>query len=323
MSVLKFAVIVEWENALLSDVERAFEMLHRISNQAQHVHQFRGFVLDLILVFDPNHIDASVPQAAIDHCVDPQKWSGTIELMACHASSYYTQKNYASGKTDADFVVFLDSDVVPDDNWLPQLVDVVLEDAAAVVCGETYLSTDTFYERLCAGFWNFDVKRFGVGTYESRNFYANNVIFKREIIQKYPFPDSDAFRGQCASLAIALIKAGVKIRRVRSAAVSHPPPDGMMHLFSRAICEGHDNIVNRRERGRNVFSASPLGSIFRLARYLLKSPVRIWGRRQGAKLGLYGVFCSWTISLVYGFFVFFGEIVSFFSPSALRKFVAI
>src|SRR5690606_19382970 len=137
----------------------------------------------------------------------------------------------------------VDSDVVPDEGWLAQLVEALEDPAIRVVGGETYLSTDSFYDRLCAGFWNFDVRRPGEGIYKARNFYANNVAMRREIAERFPFPDGETYRGQCARLAKDLRANGITLHRIRSAAVSHPPPEGLRHFVHRAVCQGHDTLL--------------------------------------------------------------------------------
>src|SRR5687768_8738352 len=71
------------------------------------------------------------------------------------------QKNFGISQTDADVIVFVGSDVVPDQSWLTQLLAALERGDVDVVGGETYLTTDSFYERLCAAFWNFDVQRNG------------------------------------------------------------------------------------------------------------------------------------------------------------------
>lgn len=195
MTEKKIAIVVEWENAVLSEVDRARRMLLAVSRQAIAVHAVHRSPIDLLVIYDPAHIDVDVPRSVMNACLDRANWPGAISLLPCEGSTYYTQKNFGAQQTDADFVLFLDSDVIPDEGWLEQLVSAALEEGADVACGETYLSTETPYERLCAAFWNFDTKKNASGSYGARNFYANNVIFKREVITAHPFPASEAFRG--------------------------------------------------------------------------------------------------------------------------------
>ena len=53
----KIAIIVEWDNARLSEVDRAREMLRRVSGQAAAAARTTNAQFDLILIFDPETID--------------------------------------------------------------------------------------------------------------------------------------------------------------------------------------------------------------------------------------------------------------------------
>lgn len=319
MMIKKVGVIVEWDNARLSDVDRARDMLRRLSQQARDVADRHGYVFDLLLIYDPEEIPVEVPSTVMAECVDPTAFPGNIRLLAAPSLAYYDQKNFGVSQTDADVIVFIDSDVVPDAGWLAQLLDAIAYGGAKVVGGETYLTTDTFYERMCAAFWNFDVQRSGTGMYETRNFYANNVALTRDVCERFPFEDAETFRGQCAALAKKLRDSGIKLYRVRSATVSHPPPEGAKHFVHRAICQGHDALLNDKIRKSSVLGSSPLGSLFRFTRSLAKAPVRIWSRRKEAKLGPVGMISAFGLSAAYSGLMLIGELATFVSPRLIRN----
>ncbi|MCB1506889.1 MAG: glycosyltransferase [Hyphomicrobiaceae bacterium] len=315
----KVGVIVEWDNARLSDVDRAREMLRRVTAQAGEVATQSGYKFELLLIYDPDEIPGEVPTTVATECIDREKFPGDVRVIEAPSLSYYDQKNFGVAQTDADVIVFIDSDVVPDEGWLKQLLNAIEHDGAEVVGGETYLTTDTFYERLCAGFWNFDVNRGGEGMYETRNFYANNVALKRSLCEKYPFEGAETFRGQCAALAKKMRTGGVKLYRIRSATVSHPPPEGMKHFIHRAVCQGHDALLNDKIRKHSRLGASPLGSFFRFGRSLAKSPALIWSRRREAKLGPVGIVSAFALSTAYSGLMLFGELATFVSPRLVRR----
>lgn len=256
--IKKVGVIVEWDNARLSDADRAREMLRRLTIQASEVAKQSGYAFELLLIYDPDEIPEEVPTTVAAECIDRARFPGEVRILRAPSLSYYDQKNFGVTQTDADVIVFIDSDVVPDKNWLRQLLDAIESKGAEVVGGETYLTTDSFYERLCAAFWNFDVQRGGEGMYETRNFYANNVALKRTLCERFPFEDAETFRGQCAALAQTLRDNDIKLYRIRSATVSHPPPEGAKHFVHRAICQGHDALLN--DKVANTRSSEPAQS---------------------------------------------------------------
>lgn len=319
----KLAIIVEWDNARLSDVDRARDMLKQLGTQIHDVARETNGSADLILVYNPDAIPEVVPRTVLSECLDHDSWPGKISLIAAPGQLYYDQKNFGVQQTDADLIVFIDSDVVPDDGWLRQLWEAFRDPHVQVVGGETYLATDTFYDRVCASFWNFGVKPEGSGLYEVTNFYANNVCIRGDVVRQNPFPKSEAFRGQCATLAKSLRARGIKLHRVRSAAVSHPPPEGLRHFILRAICQGHDTLLNSRTKRYALLRSSFVGSFWRFGKNVIGAPRRIWERRQGAGVGAFGMAGAFALSVTYSALMLFGEIATLISPNFVRLYFAI
>lgn len=313
------AVIVEWENALLSDVDRAREMLRRVGAQAVSAARASNARLDLMLIYDSETIDVRVPQTVLAECVDAATWPGRISVHAAPGLHYYDQKNFGVQQTDADVVVFIDSDVVPDDGWLSSLLEAMRDPQVGVVSGETYLATDTYYDRLMAAFWLFDTKKPAGPVYEAKNFYANNVAFRADILRRFPFPGADTYRGQCATLAKTLRTNGIKLYRAGSAMVSHPPPSSLPHFVTRAICHGHDIVLSNRRKPMGWLAASPVGSIFRFIREVLLAPGRIVARRRASVRTISGSVVAFGLALAYAGLKLAGEVTTFISPRLVRR----
>jgi hypothetical protein len=192
------------------------------------------------------------------------------------------------------------------------------------VGGETYLTSDTVYEKLFSAFWQFDTKRPDGGCLrEVRGFYANNVAFRADLLRVNPFPKLESYRGQCAMLGKALRAQGVKIYRHGAARVSHPPPAGWSHFVSRAICHGHDMMMIGKLKNHSWFRASPLGAVWRLVRDLIKAPSHISKRYKAAGLGPIGWLGAFSLALSYYFLKFFGDVFAFFAPKTLRRMFSI
>lgn len=315
----KIAIIVEWENALLSEVDRAKEMFRRLQTQTAEAARKHNAQFELMLIYDSDAIERDVPANVVAECIDADKWSGTIRLIAAPGLSYYEQKNFGARQTDADIVVFIDSDVVPDASWLGHILEAMRDPGVNVVSGETYLATDTYMDRIFAAFWLFDVKKPARGVYEAKNFYANNVAFRGDVIRKFAFPQADTYRGQCTMLAKELRSADIRLYRAGSAMVSHPAPTGWSHFVSRAVCHGHDIVLSNRRKRFGWIKASPLGSVARFVRDVAQTPGRIVRRRKASVNNVSGMLTALGFGVAYATFKLGGEIVTFISPGLVRR----
>jgi hypothetical protein len=316
----KVAMIVEWDNARLSELDRAREMLRRLNAQVAACSTKTNARFDLLLVYDPKEIPSNLPASMVTECLDKAKWPGEIKLIEAPGLAYYEQKNLGVRQTDADVIFFVDSDVIPDENWLALLMDALRDPEVSVVGGETYLTSDTLYEKLFAAFWQFESKQpTGGDLREARGFYANNVAFRGDLLRANPFPRLESFRGQCAMLGRILRDKGVKIYRHRAATVSHPPPQGLSHFVARAICHGHDMMMIGKLKNHSWFRASPLGSVWRLLRDLLKAPSLVSKRYRQAGLGPAGWVGAFALAVSYYWLKFVGDLSSFFAPRMVRR----
>ena len=317
------AVIVEWENALLSDVERARRMLRRLSDQAIDYARDRTTTFELVVVCDTSAIDVSVPESVVTAEVDTRQWPGVIRMLAAPHLHYYDQKNFGATQTEAAVVVFLDSDVIPDDGWLRYLLDAIDDPRQMVVGGETYLSRDTFFDRVFAGFWIFEPRRNGVGLHDAAGFFANNVAFKRRFFVSHQFPKADCYRGQCTRLAAMIRQEGFAIGRHGEAAVSHPAPDGLKHSLLRAICHGHDRVYWLRLEKFGAMRASPIGALVRFVRTCLGLLTLVPARARQLRTDPFTALTAAVVAVGFHLVILGSETVAYFNPRLIRSHIHI
>jgi hypothetical protein len=67
------------------------------------------------------------------------------------------------------------------------------------------------------------------------------------------------------------------------------------------------------------FRASPLGSVWRLVRDLIKAPGRISQRYRKAGLGVTGWVGAFALAVSYYGLKFVGDLMTFFAPRTMRK----
>jgi hypothetical protein len=317
------SVIVEWENAKLSELERAKQMLAQLGAQMADAARERGLRAELIVLYDSHEINPAVPRAAIQTAIDGAAWPGTIALVPAPGQRYYEQKNAGARMAKGEILIFLDSDVVPDDGWLDGLLSALDDRRVDIVGGETYHATESLYDRLFAAFWQFAPKGAPRGLYRHKIFYANNLAVRRDLFLAYSFPDAVSYRGQCSQLAGVLRRRGIAVYRQGDSAVSHPPPQGLRTFVARAVCRGHDAVYWRRRSRHAVLHANPLASCLRWLRELSRVAVRVARRARAVGLGPLGALAAIAMGFVYYSCKFAGEVIAFFAPGIIRRYFSV
>lgn len=186
---------------------------------------------------------------------------------------YYAGKNLGFEATTADVVVFADADCWPDEAWLSNLV-APFADGAKVTAGRT-----TYREGvLGAAATTIDFMYFTEGTRWTKNFYANNVAFRRDVFEANPFPvGHDLYRGHCQLLGMQLAEAGVRIQFVPEARTVHRFPDRLRELVQLRFLRGRDLTQIAKPI---VEAHTPLGGAF-------AAPI-VWAGRAACSLASIG-----------------------------------
>jgi glycosyl transferase family 2 len=314
------SVIVEWENAKLSDLDRAERMLAQLGAQMVEAARKRDLKAELLVLYDSDEINPAVPRAAVASQIDEANWPGTIELVPAAGKRYYEQKNAGARLAKGEILVLLDSDVVPDAGWLEGLLTALDDPNVDFVGGEAYHATDTLHDRLFAAFWGFPPRHPSRGVYRRQSFYANNLAVRRETFLANPFPDAAAYRGQCAQLAKSMRCKGITVYRQGASTVSHPPPRGARTFVVRALCQGHDTIYwKSRHRFGAVLHTNPAASLLRWLRALWDVLLKVATRARAVGLGPLGALAAVGMGFAYYSCKFGGELIAFFAPAVIRK----
>jgi hypothetical protein len=187
---------------------------------------------------------------------------------------YYAAKDAGFAATRAAVVAFADADCWPDPDWLGALLEPFARDAAvAAVAGLTSYRPDMFGAAATA----IDFMYFGsplaaparsAGSRRSeknnsrtprlwrgataagcvRNFYANNVAFRREVLADdrlglaLGFGAHGFYRGSCQVLGLALQARGVAIHFAPRAHTVHRLPDSIADLVRLRLLRGADSV---------------------------------------------------------------------------------
>jgi Glycosyl transferase family 2 len=156
-------------------------------------------------------------------------------------TGYYEAKNLGFDATTADVVVFGDADCWPDPAWLERLLAPFSDASTAAVAGRTTYRDDALGIAATAIDFMYFPSPLGEGT--TRNFYANNVAFRRDVFgaRRY-LPAAGIYRGHCQQLGLRLAAAGVRIRYEPAAHTVHRFPDSAAELLRLRLLRGADTV---------------------------------------------------------------------------------
>jgi len=276
----------------------------------------------VLIVFD----DAAVPRGLIEETLQAEladeRVRGRFEIVAATGLTYYSLKNHGASLADTDVVAFLDSDVIPEPDWLPSLLRPFRDSGVQAICGNTYMTTDSLYAKAFALFWFFQLRAPDGALEPAHHFFANNVAFRRHVFEAYRFPLQPGFKGSCVDLREALRANGITVWQQPGARVQHPPPNGLWHFVCRAVCEGHDTVVRLAANGH--MGQRPLKPLYwRFQASLAESFRRIRRNRRRVGLSGAGVPVAITLAALYFALVLAGEWVSLRHPAVIRRYFAI
>lgn len=156
-------------------------------------------------------------------------------------TGYYRAKNIGFDATIADLVAFADSDCDPTPEWLEALLAPFADSTVGAVAGRTTYREDLFGEALTAIDFPYFPSAHGRGF--ARNFYANNVAFRREVFAAHRYPTVEGmYRGHCQVLGLALERSGVRMAFAPRAHTVHRLPDTVADFVRLRLHRGADTV---------------------------------------------------------------------------------
>ncbi len=255
-------------------------MLRRLAEEVRQ-EAARGLV-------SPVELIVCVEDVALEECREVVREAlgrdaGLFELRLLPArGEYYELKNLATAAAGGELIVFLDSDVIPEEGWLGHMLAPFADPEIAVVVGNTSVELTSTYSRAFALTWMFPLRSSSDEVGPVTSFYANNLAFRRQVAARNAFPSiPETSRGACQVLARDMRRRGVRMVSAGGARAAHPAPAGLDEFFLRALSRGRDRLVLFVEPGR---AGTWRGTWARFRRDMTTSVRAISQRR--AELGL-------------------------------------
>jgi hypothetical protein len=324
MAAPQLTVVIEWENVQLSEIGRAKAMLQALAEQIHELRSSRQGGIDgrpvtqveILVLYNDRAIDGHAVRAIVTAILPSDSEEFELRIMPASGLHYYELKNFGAGLAKGSLVVFLDSDVIPQRNWLASLVAPFEDPDMKVVGGESFIDPVDLVGKTFALFWFFDRPSAPGRLYKRQHFWANNVAFRRDTVLQYPFPKLDGpNRGSCSELAGVLMRNGIEIYRNSSAKVSHPAPNGARHIVTRAIAEGRDRAFVMHAHPREL---SRLHSLRRLGNHL-KSLGTIVRDRATVNLPVWQLPLALGLCASYQLLQFYGELRTKANSDLMRE----
>lgn len=153
---------------------------------------------------------------------------------------YYDAKNRGFDVARGDVVVFADADCWPDLGWLEALLAPFADPGVRAVAGRTTYRRDLL--GVAASTIDFMYFPTPHGPAYTRNFYANNVAFRRDVFGPRRFGEHAMYRGHCAVLGLALHRARIPILFAPAARTIHRFPDSTAELLRLRLMRGRDTF---------------------------------------------------------------------------------
>jgi hypothetical protein len=318
---LDLTIILEWENVLLSGNERCLKMLQNLGRQIEESLR----TIEILVCYNPSQIAASQIETILsDHLAlnltrDEKKIS--LQLCAAEDEHYFALKNKGANLANGDIILYIDSDVIPEGNWLAEISEPFFTNPKVdVLAGNTYLSFQTLREKAFAVGWFFPLRNPNNTCHaNATHFFANNVAFRKKTILDHPFPPmpEGCTRGSCFALARQLIKANIPIWHNSAARADHPAPTNLKHTIIRAFAEGRDYLLNRGHAKSSTSSVLTviLWSLRKQAGVCLK----IKDRRKQAGLSSLQAMLAICIMTVYYQLAAIGGILTSLFPKYARS----
>lgn len=311
------SVILEWENALRSGEDRASDMLRELGAQLAE----RRMILDsatsssrweLISVFDPLCITEAAVREAVERSLDAETLSLDCIYLPAPSADYYAMKNLGVERANGIIVVLLDSDVVPDQGWLAELLRPFESPVVSIVSSACYIEPRGLVRKVLALIWVFEPRGAGSGLrivgdrWSNSTAIANSTAYRREVFLSNPFDDSSGTaRGSCARQVARFRAMGIPVFRNYRARLNHPAPVGLVAFPERSIARGRDVMLGR--------------GWLRMVGSELRRGTRLFHMRSAVGLSVWQLPAALFVAFAWWGFMLTGAIATKVAPSYMRR----
>lgn len=323
----QISIIVEWENVKLSEMDRCREMLRVLAKQIPEHFDQQGFAdlpecvpaAEILILFDATAFDAAYIQDIVGTEIPSATRHCQYKLVPAANVGYFGVKNIGAFQAQGDIFLFIDSDLIPENNWLSEMLAPMKDPDVKVVAGNAYITPLDFLSRVFALIWFFPLRAEEKKFTQAKSFFANGVAFRRETFLEYPYQlIAGASRGPCVLLAKRLARAGVKMVLNTAAQAGHPPPKGLKVFLLRGVAQGRDDLLMNRTPDRPG-KGTIFHSVARIARWQSKALRNILFRHGKVGMPFWQVPMALLIAGAFSLLLIYGDVGTRLFPEKMKS----
>ena len=264
------AIIMEWENAGLVESSRARNVLKEtvaqvnqlfdLSEQDKNVPELEYLLkykapLELIVTYNES-FDSKDIIRFLSGFIGPDNPNFKLSLLSCPPTKYFELKNHGAEHANADIMLFLDSDVIPQPNFLIYLFSSFANTEVNVVGANVFVEHSTLYSKSYA-LINFDFQSDETDVIPSYEIpRANSIAFRKELFKTYKFPPTgSSFKLGIKYLMNNLKAGGIQVYANLGAQVEHPVPLAK-NFLTRGFFHGRDEMMLRQDNKKSQIAKS-------------------------------------------------------------------
>jgi glycosyltransferase involved in cell wall biosynthesis len=207
-----FSIVVETENLALEGSDAIVRCLDSLRHQSVDIAEANEVIVT-------NSGDVP-PELAF-------RLKSDLELLEFRQlpedTGYFEAKMLGAAEATGDVLVFCDSDVEYEPDWLrAMLTSITGDEDVQIVGGETAYEITGPYSLAMALAFQFPPFSGRRRIWKSRGYAANSIALRRDLLKSHPFPTEAGLRhGNCRMHANRLIRAGIPIWRQPAARAAH------------------------------------------------------------------------------------------------------
>lgn len=312
------SILLEWENAILSELDRTKCLLKEIFFQTQN----RSEEFELLVLHNSKQVEKEFILSFINEILRENLLVSSLPIAVVNVDDahYFQLKNRGVELAKGEKIIFFDSDIIPQEGWFEAILEASNQHPKAIISGCSYIDNSDLTGKAFGLSWFFPLPPSDTTLNEVSLIFSNNYLAPRDLMLSNPYPkmEEGVTRGADTLLWQRLKEKGVKLLTHNGARASHPAPNGIQHIFKRGLAEGRDDYMRFFEEGFKV--KNPMLRFFKVYLYRCRKVIKS-SLINGKRVGLKGLEIPGAIGLMLFYYQLYliGALTTKFLPSFAKS----